>query len=198
MMPKMMIASCMSVVVTGRRMNSVGEVHGRLLPAAGGRLDRSRARRASGRSWPSVTTVSPACRPLAMTASVAFGPRDRDRARLDRLVGLDDVDELRPAGRLHRGGRHDDRVRVDRTAAASPRRTAPGHSRWSVFGERRLQPDRAGRRVDGVVDEGDRAGRRRVAAARRDGRRRADRRALPARSCRQQARRHRERSRTPA
>jgi hypothetical protein len=66
-MPKMMIASWISVVVTGRSDEESGKIHGRCL---GGRTDGdSRARRKT--QLTSVTTSSPALRPVAMTALLA-------------------------------------------------------------------------------------------------------------------------------
>ncbi len=73
MTPKMTIASMISVVVTGRLMKRDGEIHGCHLWLPVFTLTRLPAIR---RSWPSVTTVSPAFSPVLMTVSVG-----RRRAR---------------------------------------------------------------------------------------------------------------------
>ena len=119
------------------------------------------------RSWPSVTTVSPAFTPLSMTTSSPSVQRDLDRPHFDGLVRLDDVDELALLARLHRAlsARRSRAARP--TAAASRRRTRRARAGDRCSGTCALTRIGVGRRIDGVVDERDRAVRRRPVGARR-------------------------------
>ena len=185
MMPKIRIDSTSSVVATGRRMKGSAKFMMCVprLPAARRPLAaRPRPGRRPPR-WPPPAPPSPRSG-RARRASAAAGRRSRrprrrrrrcamiiwspccrstlHRAHLDGPVRLDDVHVLAVLRRLH--GRRPARParRGPSSGPASPARRRPGQSCRSALGNVRLQPDRAGRRIHRVVDEGDRAASRRA------------------------------------
>ena len=82
-----------------------------------------------------------------MTVSFVDRARDRDGPQLHRLVGLDDEHVLSLLAGLHRGRRHDDRVRIGRQRHDDVDELA-GPEPAVLVRERALDADRAGRRID--------------------------------------------------
>ena len=188
MMPKIRIVRTRSVVATGRSMNvSAKFIVCSLRPRRLGRLARLAALTALprpprppsprpaidtcapgvSRSWPSITTSSPAVSPLAMIISSPVWRATVDRPHLRGAIGADDVDDTgpRPTAAPRSPGTtstFSSVVTLSVTVHEQPRPEA-------LVGvlERAFQLDRAGRRIDGVVDEADAAGFRRARRHRR-------------------------------
>ena len=143
----------MSVVATGRRIEDVGEVHERTSAAGLTSTLTPGARR----TWPSVTTRSSGRQARRDHDVASLPPAHGHRPRLDRRVVLDDEDVGPLLPRLDGFGGNHERGGImgegqdDLDEAAGPERAAR-------IGKGRLQADRAGRAVDGVVDEGELAG----------------------------------------
>ena len=110
MTPKIRMPAMTSVVVTGRRMKSSEMFMDLPRPpsAASAAVRISTLLPGRRRSWPSVTTRSPAASPFSMTVPSGSVRADGHRPRLDGVVGLDDVDVGALLPVLHRPLRGDD------------------------------------------------------------------------------------------
>ena len=162
--PNTVMPSMMSVVVIGRLMKSAAKF---MIPPWRARRRAALTRLpGTSRRWPSVTTVSPAARPSLITVSAPATRATVDRPQLHGLIRLDEVDVGAVRAGLHGQRRHDDRRRFGRQPHHDVDELA-GPELPIVVGERPLDLDRAGRLIDGVVDERDvadgRAARRRSA-----------------------------------
>ena len=172
------MATISRLVAIGRRMNSSeGFTNPNLTRRRNRRADRHDRRRRAGRcallhrrragctrdpgsrrSWPSVTIVSPGFSPCPITTSSFTRCVIVTGALLDRRVGLHDEDEWSVLTGLHGLARHD--------GGSWQRRQLEGHAGefarpQAMVGvlESRLELDRVGGGIDGVVDEDERSGR---------------------------------------
>ena len=156
-----------SVVMTGRRMKSSEMFMPPLLLLrwrAALVCPTSTRAPAVRRSWPSVTTVSPASRPFSITVSSSRDRPTVDGPLLDRLVALDDEDVRALLAGLHGLARESRRAFGCSVSVRTTFTNWPGQRRRSSFANGRLQPDGARRGVDGVVHERQLARFRRAAA----------------------------------
>ena len=165
-MPTSTIARVTDVVMTGRWMHSAGSVMAsapRPERAASSAAPHSRAVATvtrvplPSRSWPSTTTRSPATSPSAITDLSFDGAVDADKPQLDGRVRPDHEHVRAVLPDLDRRARHDDRVRLDSERQGDVDEL-PGPQAGVVVCKLRLERNGAGRDIDLIVDEDQRAG----------------------------------------